>query len=592
MRRKAVAEDMVSFVLLVCTLVIVLVGGIAWRSLASQNASETMYHYTLAIKDKEVQLLKDGFEKSAAFFSLMSTAQELALHGGLSKTSLSDGIITFNDPDINPNLRFETVLGERIPYWVVPSGDTCGLTEERIPYTDSANPKLDIGLIPTVAGEAEITMTLLRGDEYAPYLEDINDGTYKFRVLFTFFFKKEGDVRVECVSGCTEIVRTDGVIDPVSSDGSYEYTIPTVVDPHENIVLKFTANETPENGDGTYIAKLNQVVVSIYDDGITEIQNSLLTYQLNKYKTTMDAVLAENSEGKASITTMTALKSIFYTGSSSTVVGILWSQPGIKSDTEDYLGNEELLVLQSSGMTGEVAKVRYQLLYEQAIQYASLSENDRQGPLEYYLFKGLDRLDDSETPVERTCLRGLSSIPSPGCTICPADDTPAYTAEYITARINLELQTLASEYNALGTPFKWKFEIVSLQGCPINQHTNACSDPEGRTSNDFEHYEYMSGEIFRSGECPECDGFPDKDDFENVYSCRMYYYHRYVLKNAKILVTIADEENKIFIDGGWIPLSFRFITFVHFVDDNCCGAYRCDDRYFSCTKPPYIAPTL
>ncbi len=118
MRRKAVAEDMVSFVLLICTLVIVMVGGIAWRSLASQNASETMYHYTLAIKDKEVQLLKDGFEKSAAFFSLMSTARELALHGGFSEDALSNG-----DPpyvtDVNPPLRFEIVAGGRIPYWVV-----------------------------------------------------------------------------------------------------------------------------------------------------------------------------------------------------------------------------------------------------------------------------------------------------------------------------------------------------------------------------------------------------------------------------------------------------------------------------------------
>ncbi|MCK5334131.1 MAG: hypothetical protein KAJ24_06450, partial [Candidatus Aenigmarchaeota archaeon] len=482
--------------LLICTLVIVLVGGIAWRSLASQNASEVMYHYTLAIKDKEVQLLKDGFEKSAAFFSLMSTARELALHGGLSKDSLlDDGLPS------TTSIRFEDLAGERIPYWVVPSGDTCGLVEEQIPYTDSTNPKLDIGLIPTVEGEAEITMTLLNSDEYAQYSEDINDGTYTFRVLLTFFFKKEGTVRVECVTGCTEIVRTDGKIDPVSSDGSYEYTISKVVDPPENIILKFTATENPDNGDGTYIAKLNQVVVSIYDDGITEIQNNLFTEHLNKYKTTMDLVLAENSLGKASITTMTDLESIFYTGSSSTVVGILWSQPGIKSDTEDYLGNEELLALQSSGMTGEVAKVRYQLLYDYASTYVGVE--NKQGPLEYYIFRGLDRLTDVYTPSSKKCVSGPGDL---DCTMCPSDDVPSYTAEYITGEINKELQTLSGKYNLLDTPFKWKFEIVSFGGCPINSNKGACSAVEECQSNDFEHYEYKRGTIKYSGGCPACDG--------------------------------------------------------------------------------------
>ncbi len=590
MRRKAVAEDMVSFVLLICTLVIVMVGGIAWRTLASQNASEIMYHYTLAIKDKEVQLLKDGFEKSAAFFSLMSTARELALHGGLSKTSLSDGMLPFtNDPNINPRLRFEEVAGERIPYWVVPSGDTCGLTEENVPYIDSTNPKLDIGLIPSAEGEAEITMTLLRGDEYAPYLEDINDGTYKFRVLFTFFFKKEGGVRVECVSGCTEIVRTDGVIDPVSSDGSYEFSIPTVVDPPETIILNFTATENPENGDGTYIAKLGQAVVSIYDDGITKIQNNLFTDHLNKYKTAMDAILAENSEGKASITTMTDLESIFYVGDRSTVVGTLWSQPGIKSDTEDYLGNEQLLLLQSTGMTAELAKVRYQLLYEQAIQYVSLSEDDRQEPLEHYLFKGLDRLTDKYTPSDKKCVSGSGDL---DCTMCPPDTTPQYSGADIASEINAELQVLSSKYNLLGTPFKWKFEIVSFEGCPTNQQTSACSNPEEckSNSNDFEHYEYERGRIYKVGGC--CDGFPGNDYEPNDYRCDMYYYHRYVLKNAKILVTITDEDYKIFIDGEWTSITFAFITFAHFVDDNCCGSDKCDDRDESCTNPPYVAPTL
>ncbi len=350
-------------------------------------------------------------------------------------------------------------------------------------------------------------------------------------------------------------------------------------------MLKFTA--TGDDGDGRKVAKIEQVVVSIYDNNLVKAANNLFTKNLNLYQTNMKTILFDNSVGKSSKTTIDTLVGSIYQRNTYSFTGTVWPEDGIRSETEDYLGNDMLLTLQSSGMTEETTGIRYWLLYSYAETYVGGA--NRQGPLEYYLFKGLDRLTDVYEPSDKKCVSGSGDL---DCTMCPPDTTPQYSGADIANEINNELQVLSSKYNLLGTPFKWKFEIVSFEGCPINQQTSACSNVETCKSanNDFEHYEYERGKIYKVGGC--CDGFPGDDYEPNDYRCDMYYYHRYVLKNAKILVTLTDETYKIFNEDKWIPLVFKFITFVHFVDDNCCGSDKCDDRDESCTSPPYVEPKL
>ncbi len=246
MKRKATAEDMVSFVLLICTLVIVLVGGIAWRSLAAQNASETMYHYTLAIKDKEVQLLKDGFEKSAAFFSLMSTARELALHGGISEDAMSVGVTPYV-AGVKPRLRFVEVEGERIAHWVVPSGDTCGLTEERVPYFAMSNPKDFLSYLgepyAPEGPSASNIFVLIGNNKHDNYIADINASKYSIIVLLRIHFLKPGSVTVECETECTTIEPIGGTPNKLTIDGLYAYKISSIPlgATFATMKLKFTA---------------------------------------------------------------------------------------------------------------------------------------------------------------------------------------------------------------------------------------------------------------------------------------------------------------------------------------------------------------
>ncbi len=607
MKRKAVAEDMVSFVLIICTLVIVLVGGIAWRSLASQNASEVMYHYTLAIKDKEVQLLKDGFEKSAAFFALMSTARELALHGGLSEDALSVGGPPYI-ADVNPSLRFEVLAEERIPYWVVPSETTCGNTGERVPYFSISNPQDFLSYVgepyaPEGASASNL-FVLLGNSKHDKYIADINAEKYSLMVLVRIYFLKPGSVTVECGNGCLAMEPAGGTPDKLITDGLYLYKITSISGTFATMELKFTA--TGDDGDGRKVAKIEQVVVSIYDNSIVDDANNLFTENLNPYHNEMKTTLSENSAGKPSETTIDTLAGSIYRKNTYSFTGSVWPEAGIRSETEDYLGNDQLLVIQSSGMTEETTKIRYWLLYTYAEKFA------RGGikVLERRLWEMMEDLEDESHPKMGITKYGCHDE----CKICKDDTTNSYDAASIEKKIEFWLNDLSDEYTILSAPgITWSIKIPAdlFEACPkTNPNKEACDPPDtcDDASENFEHYEYKAGIMYSfrqdcSEKVRECtkgkkvnSGSAKGSVIEPIEAgCTMEYYHRYVLKNLKVFVTITDSQYKVFNEatGVWDPLEFKFFVFMPIIDDNCCNNRKCSTyRSGACSKPADIAPAL
>lgn len=575
--------------LLVAALIVSVAMGLQWYVSGSESATEVAYRYTLAIKDKELQLIKSGFEKTAAFYSLMSTAKELGLHGGLSEKALAENDTPWYIKGVNPPLRFEErgftpLTSDRVPYWIIPSADACGATKERIPYLRVTDLGRNIGLFPKGGGLAESVMDILPSNgKYDQYFNEVNNGNYSLYVSLQVFFMKPGKVMVECGDGCGEIKNLDGTAPAanITSDGIYEYKITRVNLPVFVLNLNLSAIEDSANGDGTNVARLKQVVVSIYnatlDAGGNKLrmagaQNKLFTGNLNKFQASMQTALDAAGAGKGSKTTIGPLEGAFYRGYDNTVAGIIWSPDGIVTETQDYLGNDKLLTLRSSGVTEEEAKIRYWQMYDKAEEFANASKT----LLKNHLLARLDTMTD-KTALETAEICDHSLQP-PDCQICPSDDlTARYTQADVFSKVKAELDSMAQTYTNADPTFTWTIELPSFVGCAdiTNKNISACSAVENCTGANFEHYEYKIGRIFNTGQCSgyTYDGPVGDDRSPYKTKCSMIYAHRYVLKNLKILVTIKDEKNKFFdaSKNDWDTLKFRFFVFVPLVDDNSCG---------------------
>lgn len=610
MRRGTITSDMLGFVLIIGVFVIVIIGGVVWRSIASSGASEVLYRYSLAIQDKNVQLLKDGFEKTAAIFSIEATARELGLHGGLSEKALEKSDTPPYVSGVSPPLMFETVGGERIPYWVPPSAETCGATKQRLPYLQMVDIGRNIGLKPLGGGKAVTeTDNLLwnLGGKYDPYFKEVNDGKYKLHVLLQIFFMKPASVTVGCGDGCVAIERVGSTPEIITTDGIYEYRITNLSKSVSALRLNLTADEGA-GGDGTNVARIKQAVISIYDSGINRAANELLTRNLNIYQAEMKKILDAKAQTGAGVTTLNALEGAFYRGDGADPTAIVWSPAGISVESEDYLGNDKLLSLESSGVTEDAAKIRYWTMYGYAEKFA----RDSEGLLKYRLWKALNTLTDTSVPSKSECSGGCKNK----CSLCQKDEVPNYHGNDVYSAVDAELKKVASDYTAISAAgIKWSLSVPSqlFKSCDnTNPSPNSCDAASANNCNaqNLEHYEYKRGRMYSGGCCQcsagggSCSGnsatnagkdHPPSCSGAKTTTCDMEYYHRYILKNVKVLVTITDERNKMFDGKKWVPLEFRFFVFVPTVDDNCCtgSLWTCSDyRASMCSGPTAVNPAL
>lgn len=601
--RHGATPALVGVFVILAILIFSVVGALTMRSVAAENASEIIYRYTLAIRDKEVQLLKSGFEKTAVFFSLMSTAKELGLHGGLTIDSLKNTLDGIHVTGIVPPLRFEERAASRMPYWVIPSPEyltECGQTKGRIPFLRVTDMGQNIGAFPTGnPGESEIEAGIVWnvGGKYDQYFSEVNAGKYELYVLLQVFFIKPGTVTVECGKGCGVITNLTGDPPaPITTDGTYEYKLSNFVMPVTLLTVNMTAKENPADGDGRNVARLKQVVVSIYDKNISKKGNELFVSTVNNYWDIMYNTLDAENKGSPKRLQIQKMDGALYRGEGATTAGIVWSPKGVLAQTDDFIGNGLLLELQSSGVTEDEAKIRYWTMYDYADKFA----HDAGDLLRYRLSNRLNSAFVGHAYFDAD----ICGVPSCGDP-CPDDITPPYTEIQVYSQIKAELDMIASEYTALSAPgIVWNIELPSdlFKGCTTNLFSDACSAPEKCIADNFEYYEHTSQTMWEVGCCITCTS-SDASCFSSSTSttcklvrnrCAMDYDHRYVLKNLKISVTITDINNKVFdpATGSWTNTVFKFFVFLPLVDDDDCGSHMCSKKYLSAPKYPSLAPSL
>ncbi|MEA3343028.1 MAG: hypothetical protein U9Q92_02580, partial [archaeon] len=97
-RSSSTAIVALGIVIIVIVLTLQTVSGeLIWSTTESFNLYNKYFTLTM---DKQVQSLKQGFEKTAAFFSLNSASKELAEHGGHARETLMGSASDTNNNNI------------------------------------------------------------------------------------------------------------------------------------------------------------------------------------------------------------------------------------------------------------------------------------------------------------------------------------------------------------------------------------------------------------------------------------------------------------------------------------------------------------
>ncbi|MFH1432633.1 MAG: Ig-like domain-containing protein, partial [archaeon] len=548
--------------------------------------------------DKEVQAMKQGFLKTAAFFSLNSASKELATYGGHAEASLID---VDNDDVADSTVSEEPkiLLGNeflflsRIPFWTVPN---CENTLKRVPYLKDTD-------VNTMLGDRFI-MLFLNNEAHRQYIDEINADKYPLYITIQILMLKKGQVTVSCLGseGCLSLAPVGTTPPTITKDGIYTYKLTRIKADEFATSIHITAKN--ETGDIDGVAMVKQITASIYNPAVITTPNALLRQYLNEYHASMATVLADRNADADIRIDIAPLNCSMTRGNNDNTQAIVWpdeAQGAITATVKDIMDpTKNLAEIRDSGLITEEVKIRYYKLYSYAERFTDTSQTLLQSRLWDMLYN-LD-MNAHSGPSGENC--GYPTCTDPAW--CPDDQVKSYTSAEIYTSIIAALNQLASDYDDLTATegVTWQIQYL-LSYYTIHDTTNvnkgACDTAEHIESEKFEYIEYIKATYADVGDCtcePDSGGC-GHTNYADVNRCTMDYDRRYILKNLKFLVTITDDRNKIYNPeaNNWQKLKFRFYVTVPIVDMNCCGppgaTHFCDTHGSSCNNPyGTIPPSL
>ena len=601
-RKGSLATVVISVVIVVSVLYIT-VGRASGEFIWSTKESINLYNKYFTLKmDKNIQNMKQGFMKTAAFFSLNTVSKELAGHGGYAKETL-DG------PDANTNSILDATEGggakiyvkqdlhssENIPFWTIPY---CESTLKRVPYLKDTD-------VNFAAGEALIV--LMRNDpEHVQYITEINEGKYSLYASVQLFMIKPGTIEIVCEAdeGCE---RVGGTPEIITKDGIYKYKISKIDITKTHIILPITAKN--DTGEIDNIVRVKQVVTSIYGPDILT-PNELFIKELDKYhynyydESNEDSTLMKRNEESEIKLKIAPLKGTITRGLyEGYVQGMVWpdeEKGSISAEMDDlFFPGQKLAEMRDSGLVTEETKIRYYKLYDYAEKFTDNSQQLFQSRL-WSALHNLDKRGHFEISGEDKCGRPICSDSD----WCPDDEVDSYTRDEMYNEISDVLGQIESECDTLMVVddmagIAWEITLDEDDYAPhstTNINRDACSGAEHIETVNFEYIEYIKATykyLYRDYSCcegPQCTSCGSTSyNYQSVNRCTMHYDRSYVLKNLKIYIKITDEDYKIYdsITNTWEDLEFKFYVTVPIVEMDCCGGvpksgHNCKDHKTSC----------
>ncbi|RLG15315.1 MAG: hypothetical protein DRN71_01615 [Candidatus Nanohalarchaeota archaeon] len=613
-RKGSTITAVVSIILVIASLSIAFErfgGEFIWSAQESFNLYDK--YFTLAM-DKNIQSIKQGFMKTAAFFSLNTVSKELTEHGGHTEAMLVDSddnkvadLTESTDPEIR--IKQDLYSTENIPFWTIPDvAPNCGTTLKRVPYLKD----IDIYL---PAGNKHIV--LMHNDaDHMQYINEVNAGKYPLYVSIQLFMLKPGTVEITCepVRGCLSMNTVGSTPDIIEKDGIYTYKITGIDATKTTTSLHITAKN--ETGEIDKVARVKQVIVSIYNPGIlgSTTPNELYTEKLENYYNSMNTILDKRNEKGDIQMSIAPLKGTITRGYESYVEGTVWpdeNQDGITAYMDDlFFEDRKLAELRDSGLVTEETKIRYYKLYTQAEKFT----NNAQQLFQSRLWDMLHNLDLHGYSIRSRTACGvpLTScgivLPCSGDRYCKEDQVASYTKDNIHAAIAGTLAQIESECNTEtsvdGITWHIEYPIEFFADFPrvTNRDKDACDAPEHFKTDNIEYVEYIKKTFKFVGVSTWCDCHQICRRHGNCChgctrycyrnKCEMIYDRRYILKNLKIYVTITDNNYKIYDANSntWEKLVFKYYIAIPIVDMNCGGGdatsgHDCKDHTTHCTNP-------
>ncbi|MCK5176629.1 MAG: hypothetical protein KAQ92_02800, partial [Candidatus Aenigmarchaeota archaeon] len=132
-------------------------------------AEKKIVNYYIQNTNENVQLIKQGFEKTALFWGVMKTTDELASSGGVSKNTVSN--VVGNPVFFCPSMEFVNTGGQDIIKWVV-LGDK--KLQKRIPFLYQMDQDK--------AAES-ITIPILNEAQHETYMDEVKKDVYNLHVI-------------------------------------------------------------------------------------------------------------------------------------------------------------------------------------------------------------------------------------------------------------------------------------------------------------------------------------------------------------------------------------------------------------------------
>ena len=564
-------------------------GELIWGTKESINLYNKYFSLTM---DKNIQNIKQGFEKTAAFHSLMETHEELMAGGNFPEDTLVDTNADGYVDGTGPRLRIESG-STAIPYWALPG---CMRTDMRVPYLVAKDPNI-------LVGELNYCVKSNKDGELQQYIEELADGVYDMHMVVNLIMIKKGEVQITGGPGITiePVIPTPNII---TYDGTYEYIITGIgagnLAAGNECPLTIQFNGTNSIGEVDEVAVIKQIGITIYDNNIIHAQNELFTENLNKYHANMETLLTEkNSELENDIVTeIKPLQGIYIPGSFAK--GIVWSEEdGITLSVKDLFGkpDDNLVTITSSGLIEEEIKVRHYALSD-AGEYLLLNLDTL---IKNKIFDGLNALDDYHRESEtRDCCDECSGSCLDGCCdncepLCPNDDTDKYDENdflnIIQSALNSAETNLNTIYNSDDLVWEFVGPVSIRMDCAdghTNDHTSFGSGTDECTGGDnvetgsdayLTYHDHIKSDCSVSsctcgyGDCGT-DGNPIKC---RKVTCTVTYGHFYALKHIKVLVKITDAKYKYYdvSTNQWVNPTLQFYILIDKVEDNDCDGNSC-----------------
>ena len=569
-------------------------------------AEKKIVNYYIQNTNENVQLIKQGFEKTALFWGVMKTTDELASSGGVSKNTVSN--VVGNPVFFCPSMEFANTGGQDIIKWGV-IGDNKLL--KRIPFLYLMDRDKAVG---------SITIPILNEAQHETYMDEVKKDVYNLHVIVHVLFLKEGTVEMEFVlkdkAGVVLKTTDFNLLNPApfplkstltttDKDGIYysaKLDTAFITDSKGSVELNVVARNVVDGSIEPDVASIKQVAVSIYDKDVVLDPNTIITGHLTTPKANLDAELAGlNKDDIINIEVGDFAASFSRKTPSyiSPVSAMMWSSDdkGIVATVEDpYDGTKDIIKIRSRGLIDEDIYVRYWYLYDAGNWFV----NSMDGLVKARIWESLNTLDDYDSSVRTVC-----GVPS--CHPLVFDDTTSYKKGDIINALSSGLSTLTTDLNAVYKPngIEWSVSVVAnildanelTNGGDTNNPKLKCTTISNENNNVLHRSSYKSTCV-QVGKCTPASSCGFNWLREKNNKCTYQYAHSYAIKDISILVKIKDTKYNITDSAGQQknPV-MNFIVDINEVEDECCNGMHCSSFTNGCSSPfsklvPVAIPAL